>query len=82
MTPRPPVLSCSDVRISYFDQTVVDGISLEVNRGELVTIIGQNASGKSTLLRAFCNLKPIDAGAIKEATDAADPLEDPPGVLV
>ena len=53
MTPRPPVLSCSDVRISYFDQTVVDGISLEVNRGELVTIIGQNASGKSTLLRAF-----------------------------
>ena len=64
MTPRPPVLSCSDVRISYFDQTVVDGISLEVNRGELVTIIGQNATGKSTLLRAFCNLKPIDAGDV------------------
>jgi iron complex transport system ATP-binding protein len=45
--------------LSYGNHRVMDGLSLEVRHGEIVTIIGANGSGKSTLLKAISrNLKP------------------------
>lgn len=48
-----------------FDKlTVLRGISLEVERGEVVVIIGPSGSGKSTLLRCLNGLEPCDSGTI------------------
>ena len=43
-------LSLQDIRVRYGDRVVVDGVSLEVQRGEVVGLLGPNGSGKSTTL--------------------------------
>ncbi len=44
---------------------VVHGISLEVDRGEIVTLIGPNGAGKSTLLKAVAGLVAIEGGRVR-----------------
>ena len=44
--------------------TAVDGVDLEADAGRVVTILGRNASGKSTLLRAIAGVQPMDAGEV------------------
>jgi ABC-type polar amino acid transport system ATPase subunit len=58
------VLRVRDVRLDRGDRRVLNGISLEVGRGELVAIMGPSGSGKTTLLRAIAGLAPFDAGEI------------------
>src|SRR5690606_6664535 len=43
---------------------VLKGISLEVQKGEIVAVIGRSGSGKSTLLRCLNALEPVQAGTI------------------
>ena len=43
---------------------VLSGLSLEVNKGELVTVIGANGAGKSTLLKSLVNLLPVWSGDV------------------
>jgi len=43
----------------------VDGVSFNIQRGEVVGIIGANGSGKTTLLKMIAGLLPVDAGSIK-----------------
>jgi ABC-type cobalamin/Fe3+-siderophores transport system ATPase subunit len=55
-----PLLSIDDVTIRYEARTVLRNISLDVNAGEVLALIGPNGVGKSTLLRACsATLKPI-----------------------
>ncbi len=53
-----------DVKKSFGDLVVLDGIDLEVAPGEVLVIIGRSGSGKSTLLRCVNLLEPIDSGRI------------------
>ncbi|HEY5798170.1 MAG TPA: amino acid ABC transporter ATP-binding protein [Bosea sp. (in: a-proteobacteria)] len=53
-----------DVRKSFGAVEVLKGVSLDVNEGEIVTIIGRSGSGKSTLLRCINALETIDSGTI------------------
>ena len=46
-----PLIEFRDVAFSYAGHTVVDSVSLQVDRGELVALLGPNGCGKSTLLR-------------------------------
>lgn len=56
------LLKIEDLHISYGSIKALKGISLEVNAGEIVTVLGANGAGKSTLLRAISGLIPIHKG--------------------
>ena len=57
-------LRFSEVSKSFGTNTVLNGISLDVAAGEVVTFIGASGSGKTTLLRCVNLLETIDAGTI------------------
>ena len=46
----------------FGEKTVVDGISLQVRRGEIFGFLGPNGSGKTTFIRMLCGLLTPDAG--------------------
>lgn len=78
MTPAVPRLSLRDVRKSFGDHLVLDGISLDIHVGDVVTLIGPSGSGKSTLLRCLNLLEPIDDGEILlDGVDISVPGLDP-----
>jgi ABC-type polar amino acid transport system ATPase subunit len=52
------------VRKSFGDLVVLDGIDLEVSAGDVLVVIGPSGSGKSTLLRCVNLLEPVDSGRI------------------
>lgn len=59
-----PIVSLKDVHKSFGSLKVLNGISLDVARGEVACIIGPSGSGKSTILRCVNALVPIDSGSI------------------
>ena len=71
-------LELRDVRKTFGQQEVCKGVSLGVDAGEMVCLIGPSGSGKSTLLRCMNLLEPIDDGAIfLDGTDISVPGLDP-----
>ena len=58
------MIAIRELRKSFGSNLVLDGISLEVNQGEVVCVIGPSGSGKSTLLRCVNGLEAYDAGEI------------------
>jgi branched-chain amino acid transport system ATP-binding protein len=59
------LLELSDVKVRYGVIEAVRGISLTVNEGEIVTLIGGNGAGKTTTLRAISMVHGPSAGSIK-----------------
>jgi branched-chain amino acid transport system ATP-binding protein len=60
-----PVLNVKDLRVSYGAVRALHGVSLQVNAGEVVTLIGSNGAGKSSTLRAISGLVRAAAGSIE-----------------
>ncbi len=54
-----------DLKVSYKGAEVLSGISFEIEKGEIVTLIGSNGAGKTTALRVISGLKTPDAGEIR-----------------
>ena len=52
------MLSIENLTVAYGNIKAVDNISLEVNEGEIVTLIGANGAGKSSTLRAISGIVP------------------------
>ena len=59
-----PIIKIEQLEKSFGDLHVLKGINLEVDRGEVVCIIGASGSGKSTLLRCINLLEEADSGHI------------------
>lgn len=58
------ILEAKDIHKKFGELTVLDGIDLTVNRGDVVTIIGPSGSGKTTLLRCLNFLEKADRGTL------------------
>lgn len=68
------IVEVKDVHKSYGKNEVLKGISLDVEEGEVVVMIGPSGSGKSTFLRSLNKLEEINAGQIKiNGWDLVDP---------
>ena len=63
-TPDQPLIRISDVHLSFGPVQVLNGISLDVMKGDVICVIGPSGAGKSTLLRCVNALVPIDRGSI------------------
>jgi polar amino acid transport system ATP-binding protein len=59
-----PVVRLVNVRKSFGENLVLDGVDLTVEAGQALVVIGPSGSGKSTLLRCVNLLEPIDSGQI------------------
>ena len=59
------MLNAVNIHKSFDGLEVLRGISMQVNQGEVVAIIGKSGSGKSTLLRCMNNLEQVDGGTIE-----------------
>ena len=58
------LLSVENLQVSYGDIKALHGISFQIDKGEIVCIIGANGAGKSTTLRAISRLIPVKAGSL------------------
>ena len=58
------MLKIENLEVAYGNIKAIKGISLEVNQGEIVTLIGSNGAGKSTTLRAISGILKARAGRI------------------
>jgi len=60
----PPILAVEDLWVSYDRINAVRGVSFSVGAGEIVTLIGANGAGKSTILQAISGLLPVARGRV------------------
>ena len=75
--PDLPLIRMRDVRKKFGAATIIDGISIDVMKGEVICIIGPSGAGKSTLLRCINALVAIDSGSILvEGQEVNDPKLD------
>jgi len=58
------LLEAHDLSISYGDIQAVNGVSFSIDRGELVSIIGANGAGKTSILQSIMGIVPIKSGSI------------------
>ncbi len=58
------LLRLDDVRVAYDNKQVVHGVSLGVDAGEMIALVGHNGAGKSSLLKAIFGLVPPRAGSV------------------
>ena len=71
------MISVKDLHKSFGGVTVLDGISTQVERGDVVCIIGPSGSGNSTFLRCLNRLETPDSGQILlDGVDLTDPRTD------
>jgi branched-chain amino acid transport system ATP-binding protein len=59
-----PLLEVDDIHARYGSIEALKGVSLTVEEGEVVTLIGANGAGKSTTLRSISGLTPVSAGRV------------------
>jgi polar amino acid transport system ATP-binding protein len=77
MTDTAPIVSLKEVHKSFGTLKVLDGVSFEVGRGEVLVLIGRSGSGKSTALRCIDRFETIDSGTIHVCGHAVhDPAID------
>ncbi|MBB5913538.1 sulfonate transport system ATP-binding protein [Nocardia transvalensis] len=72
-----PVARIHKLTKAFGDRTVLDGIDLDIARGEFVALLGRSGSGKSTLLRALAGLDRDHDGELTVSGDVAVAFQEP-----
>jgi len=76
-SPDQPIVRLGRVKKSFGELVVLQDVSFDVDKGEVICVIGPSGSGKSTLLRCINALIPIDSGSILvEGQEVHDPKLD------
>jgi energy-coupling factor transporter ATP-binding protein EcfA2 len=75
--PSDPVTTIDDAWFSYGDNSVLEGVSLAVHRGEIVALEGPNGSGKSTLAKLAAGLLEPRRGLVRRVGRAGYLSQDP-----
>jgi branched-chain amino acid transport system ATP-binding protein len=60
-----PILSISNIHAGYNDKPILEGVTLHVNKGEVVALLGHNGAGKTTLLKTIFGLLIPSEGKIE-----------------
>jgi branched-chain amino acid transport system ATP-binding protein len=61
---QPVLLEIRDIVVHYGRIKALHGVSLVVRKGELVTLLGSNGAGKTTIMRAISGLRPLTSGSV------------------
>ena len=64
---RTPLLQVSDIALTFGGDPVFDDLSLSLQQGERIALVGRNGSGKSTLLKVMAGLVEVDHGTVTRA---------------
>lgn len=59
-----PLLEVKEITVGYGRIEALHGVSLHVEKGQLVTLIGANGAGKTTTMRAISGIRPLSRGSI------------------
>lgn len=68
------LLKVDDVHVSYGGVKALDGVSVELDEGEIVALMGPNGAGKSTIIKSIFGLAPIKSGKILWHEKAFKPI--------
>jgi len=68
------LLEIDHLSVKYGDVSALTGISLTIERGAIISLVGSNGSGKSTLINALSGLLPVHSGSVKFNGNAIDHL--------
>jgi len=60
-----PLLSLAEVHVHYGESHVLQGVSLDVPAGGVVSLVGRNGAGKTTALKAIMGIVPVRRGAVR-----------------
>lgn len=66
------IVDVRNLHKSYGQNNVLNGVNLQISRGEIVSIIGQSGSGKSTLLRCINGLESYQSGELRVESELVD----------
>ncbi len=77
-----PIVRAAGVHKSFGDKHILTGVDLEVDRGEVVVLVGPSGAGKTTFLRTLNRLESIDSGEIEVNGQRIGQRANPRGRLV
>jgi len=60
-----PIIECKDIEFSYNHAQVLNGISISINKGDMIGVLGANGAGKSTLLKIITGILEPKSGNIR-----------------
>lgn len=66
---RDSLVTLENLTVEFDDRPVVDGVNLNVHRGDIITVIGPNGAGKTTLIKAILGIQKLSRGAVRRAKD-------------
>jgi ABC-2 type transport system ATP-binding protein len=59
-----PLISIKNMSKSYKNKKVIDNLNWDINKGDIIALLGKNGAGKSTLLESIMNLRDLQSGEI------------------